>query len=239
MSLNQLINPIEEGLDIVLNKLNMNNDLVLKCPLDEQNLILNPPIIGANGDVLIRSGSNNVEFVAQNQLLTRSQGLYMITNEALTVTGTVEKSLLQGVTSVGSLTVPANGFEISSYHLNVSGAFNSANGNTITIHLKANNIILGTVIATLVSTTSQFFEIETDFSIKKLGGAGVAKIVSNFDFTYSDIGTSGFRGNRAVSINNSTFDTTINNSLDITAFFSTTSVANSIACYSCILNRIY
>lgn len=151
---------------------------------------------------------------------------------------TAETSLFLGSTGVGSLTVPAGAFSISSYHLNLSGAFSSRSGDTMTIRLN-NSALLGIIVSQLTSSVNESFEIECDFSIRVLGGLGVAEISTNFDFTYSDGSTSNWRGDRNVAVDSTTFDTTASNTLDVTVEFSSNNSSNSIQLLQGILTKTY
>jgi hypothetical protein len=170
--------------------------------------------------------------------LTPIGGVYMTTSAANVITATnLEISMLLGASSEGSLVIPANAFRISSYHFNVAGNISTANGNTLTLRLN-NSGALAEFAIDLTSSTNEYFELEGDFSIQALGIATLAKIVTNFDFTYSDNATS-LRGKRICITNNTTFDTTITNTLSFTVQFSTTSTNNSIQCLQAILTKIY
>lgn len=166
--------------------------------------------------------------------LTASSGVFMGTSDSLfynpSVDGAIEKSILP--TSIaGSFTVPANTFQISSYHLVLAGPFNSNNGDTLTIRLyggPTSTTILGVLVVPL-NNSSTHFEIECDFQIRAIGGPGVAQINTNFDFTYNQSGGGGaFVGERNTGTNNITFDTTVNNTLLVTAQFSSTNAANNM-----------
>ena len=239
MSINQLCNPISDGLNATLNSLYINQSLNMKCTDDQKTLFLTPPDVGLDGQILTRVGSSgNVEFKTL-EFPIQINGLYMTTSDALAVTGTVEQSLLQSVTSVGTLSIPANAFKISSYHFNLAGTFSSVNSQTLTIRLKSNGNTLGSCLVNLTGTVGQFFEIECDFSIRRLGGVGVGSIVTNFDCTYSDVGSTTFHGNRSVTVDSTNFNTTISNTLSITAQFSTTNAGNNMMVQQCVLNQIY
>ena len=163
----------------------------------------------------------------------------MTTSNSTAITATVSQtSLLLNATFDGSLAVPANTFQIASYHLNLSGQFSSANGDTLTIRIKTNATVLSTFLVNLTGTTGEFYELEGDFSVRKLGTAGVAEISGNFDFSYSDTVVF-LRGSRECVVNTTTFDTTIDNVLDATAQFSTSNASNSIQTLQAILTRIY
>jgi hypothetical protein len=170
--------------------------------------------------------------------LTTTGGVYMTTTNANLFTGTTETSIFLGSVGVGSLTVPENGFKISSFHLNLSGTFNSINGDTLTVRLK-NGSTLGSLVIPLTGTSGEFFECEIDFSIRVLGGLGVAQISTNFDWTNSDVSLTGWRGIRTVQVNSTQFSTLISNTLDVTVQFDTVNAGNSLQLLQAILTKIY
>ena len=171
--------------------------------------------------------------------ITAAGGVYMMTDNANVITATtVETSLLIGSTGLGSLTVPAFEFDKSSYHFNISGNVSTNNGDTLTLKL-TNGGTLAEFIVQLTSASNEFFELEADFSIMERGGAGTAKISTNFDFTYSDSGATSWRGKRTCVVNNTTFSTEVSNTLDITAQWSSINSNNSIQCQQAFLTRVY
>jgi hypothetical protein len=81
--------------------------------------------------------------------------------------------------------------------------------------------------------------LNVDFTVRALGGPGVASIVTlgTFHYTKTSNGvTEGFAFNQ---INNTTFNTTIANTLNITVQWGAANVANSIYSDICILNKTY
>jgi hypothetical protein len=198
-------------------------------------------INAGNNTCDLGSTTNQFKELYINQIngLTPSGGVYMTTSNSTAITATVaEISLLLGATFDGSLSVAANTFQIASYHLNLSGQFSSANGDTLTLKIKTNATILSTFVINLTGTVGEFYELEGDFSIRKLGAAGVAEISGNFDFSYSDTVVF-LRGSRECVVNTTIFDTTISNSLDATAQFSSNNASNRIQTLQAILTRIY
>jgi len=83
------------------------------------------------------------------------------------------------------------------------------------------------------------FFIEISFTVRSIGGVGVSSIVSGGLFTYNRNASDNFEGGEFSTLNNTTFDTTINNTLDITAQFSSTGNENFIYSEILILNKIY
>ena len=166
-------------------------------------------------------------------------GLFAQTGNSTTHTGTSFGTLIDG--GVGSLTVPANGFSVGdSFKVEMAGLMSAQNNNTITIRLKSNAVILADSPAfTLPTINNQVFNLSVNFTIRSIGAAGVASIVTigQLHILKNASGTQeGFAWN---VINNTTFNTTITNLLDIQAKFSSSSANNSIYSDMFILNKIY
>ena len=174
--------------------------------------------------------------------LTPSGGLFMITSNGPLITNTTDEiNLIEGSTLVGTNNVPANGFEISSFHANYSGSFNSLGaGRTLALKVRSNGTILAQFPAIeLTNAPGEYFEAELDFSIRSLGGPGVASISTNVDFTYGDQGANSWRGERACVVNSTTFDTTVDNQLVVTAQFSDANPNLNIQCFQAIVTRTF
>lgn len=165
--------------------------------------------------------------------------IYSGISDGTLITATTAEMSLLPLTSVGSLTLLANTFKPGdAYHMVIAGNFGSQNANTLTLRWKTNGVTGTSEIIPLVGTSGEHFEIEIDWVIRKIGGAGVAEIATNWDFTYSDSGAGQFRGDRITSINNTTFDTTINNTLSLTVQFSTNNANNTIQSKMAYLKRM-
>jgi hypothetical protein len=173
--------------------------------------------------------------------LTPFGGLFMITSSGLLISNTTEEiNLIQGATLKGSNQVPANAFEISSFHANYSGSFNSLNNRTLALRVRSNGSLLAEFPAIqLTGAQNESFETELDFSIRSLGGPGVASISTNVDFTYGDQGATSWRGERACVVNDTTFDTTVDNELVITAQFSDADEDLNIQCLQAFVTRVF
>ena len=173
--------------------------------------------------------------------LTPAGGLFMITSNGPLISDTTDEiNLIEGATMVGTNQVPANGFEISSFHANYSGSFNSLNNRTLALKVRSNGSILAEFPdIQLTGSQNEYFEAELDFSIRSLGGPGVASISTNIDFTYGDQGANSWRGERACVVNSTTFDTTIDNELVITAQFSDADPDLNIQCLQAFVTRTF
>ena len=157
-------------------------------------------------------------------------GLYAQTANSTPITNTTsELSLLDG--GVGSLTVPANGFAVGdSFQANLSGHINSKNNDKIQIRIKtaAGVLLADTGQITMPSCTNQHWDLKINFTIRALGTATVASIASTAMFTYTKNASNAFEGENVSIINSTTFDTTVNNTLQITAQWNAADSLNSI-----------
>jgi hypothetical protein len=167
-------------------------------------------------------------------------GLFAQTGNSTPITATTtEGTLIDG--GVGSLIVPANGFKVGdSFRLDMGGIISAKNNDTITIRLKSGAVNLGTSGAlTMPSITGQVFMLTTNFTIRAIGSTGVAEIVSLSQFHILKLASGTQQGFAWNYVNNTTFDTTIGNTLNITAQFSSNSALNSIYSDIFVLNKIY
>jgi len=178
------------------------------------------------GVVVTDNGSKTIATI----LSGNSFGLFSQTSDSIPIANTtIEGSLIDG--GIGTLTVPANGFQVgSSFTASLSGIINSRNNDTLTIRLKTASGILfaSTGPITMPNTTNKFWDIEAHFTVRQIGGAGVASIVCSGGFTYSKNASNAFEGGDFSNINNTTFNTTISNTLQITAQWGVADPLNSI-----------
>lgn len=166
--------------------------------------------------------------------------LYTQTSSSTPIANTTsELSLLDG--GLGTLTVPANGFKVGdSFHAILKGHISSANNQTIRIRIKSNGVILAdTGVVSLPQITTKHFKIDIDFTVRNIGIAGVASIVSGGEFTYSKDASNAFEGSNFSTENNTTFDTTIANTLVITAEWGAANAQNIIYSEIFTLNKTY
>jgi hypothetical protein len=167
-------------------------------------------------------------------------GLYAQTANSVIITGIAESTLING--GVGTLTIPANGFQVGdSYRAVFGGVMNADNNQTIRIRVKAGAItLLDSGVQSLTnSIINDIWTLNIDFTIRQIGGAGVASIVSLGSFHYiktSNASTQGFAFN---VVNNTTFNTTISNTLNVTVEWGSANAGNSIYSDIFILNKTY
>jgi hypothetical protein len=167
--------------------------------------------------------------------------LYTQTNSSTPVTGTaVEGSLLDG--GLGTLTIPANGFQVGdSFSGVLIGHLSCVGSATLEIRIKtASGILLAdTGVMTMNTTTNKHWNLNVDFTIRQVGAATVASIASGGLFSYTKNGGLSFEGVNFSIINNTTFDTTVLNTLVITAQWNTNNAGNSIYSEIFTLSKTY
>lgn len=108
-----------------------------------------------------------------------SSGLFAQTSNSTPVAASItEGSLIDG--GVGTLSVPANGFKVGdSFTCNISGIMSAQNNNTLTIRVKTGSVVLAdSGHLTMPSITNQVWDLNIYFTIRKIGAAGVAEIVT-------------------------------------------------------------
>lgn len=168
-------------------------------------------------------------------------GLFAQTGNSTPITGTnVETTLING--GVGTLTVPANGFSVGdSFRVVMGGVMNAANNQTIRIKLETGPIILLDSGAQGLTSaiTNDIWSLNVDFTIKQLGSAGTASIVSLGRFSYVKTNNGAVEGFGFNTVNNTTFDTTVSNTLNITAQWGSNNAGNSIYSDLFILNKTF
>lgn len=167
-------------------------------------------------------------------------GLYAQTSNSTPITATTSELSLIGA-GLGTLYVPANTFQIGdSFRADFGGYMSAQNSNTIRIKVKSGSVILAdSGVQTMPSITNDVWQLSINFTIRAIGGVGVASIVSLgvfHDVKTANGNQNGFAFN---TLNSTTFDTTILNTLDVTAQWSSNNVNNSIYSDIFVLNKIY
>ena len=167
-------------------------------------------------------------------------GLYTQTANSTPITGTtVETTLIDG--GVGSLVIPANGFTIGdSFLASFNGHITCVNNETLRIRVKSGSVLLAdTGIVTMPACTNKHWDLQIYFTVRTLGAAGVASIMSAGSLTYSKNASSAFEGIDFSDLNNTTFDTTASNTLNVTAQWGSNNAGNTIYTETFTLHRIY
>lgn len=167
-------------------------------------------------------------------------GLFAQTGNSVVVSATTtESTIIDG--GLGTLSVLANQFQIGdSFRADFSGILNAANNQTIRIRVKTGSVILlDSGVQPITNITNDVWGLSLNFTVRQIGGPGVASIVSLGAFHYTKTSNGVVEGFSFNTVNNTTFDTTINNTLDVTAQWGSTATGNSIFSDIFILNKIY
>jgi len=211
--------------------------------LDYDKIPVDAYLIGfdtSNGGKLCKMDHLGNITVIEGSGISPNYGLYVQTASSTPVTNTiVETSLLDG--GVGSLTVPANGFNVGdSFRAVLTGHISSVNNHTLRIRVKSGSVLLAdTGALTLFASTNKHWKLDINFTIRQIGGAGVASIASGGSFSYNKNSNDAFEGVNFSVENATTFNTTISNTLVITAQWGTANTGDSIYSDIFVLNKVY
>lgn len=167
-------------------------------------------------------------------------GLFSQTGDSIAVSGTTtETTLING--GIGTLSVPANGFSIGdSFYAELSGILNVSNNQTLRIRVKSGTVVLlDSGIQPISNIVNDVWSLSINFTVRNIGSAGVASIVSLGSFHYTKTNNGEVQGFSFNTVNNTTFDTTIQNTLDVTAKWGSTAVGNSIYTDIFVLTKIF
>ena len=200
----------------------------------------NPEVkISVDGTTITGAGTPASPLQA-NYIPATNYGLYAQTSNSTPITATTSELSLIGA-GLGTLSVPANSFQVGdSFLAKLYGHITCVGTATIEIRVKSGSVLLAdTGVIALDVTTNKHWNIEVSFTIRSLGVASVGSIVSGGLFSYIKNSGLNFEGSNFVNLNNTTFDTTILNTLDITAQWNTNNAGNNIYSDIFVLNKIY
>jgi hypothetical protein len=169
-----------------------------------------------------------------------SNGLYAQTALSTPVVYASGEASLIG-TGVGSLVVPSNTFKVGdSFVVKMCGTLTCVNNEILHIHIKSNGVtIIDALQYTLAATTAKYWDLILDFTITKIGGATVAELFANGIFTYNKNASNAIEGTHFGQVSNTVFNTTVNNTLTITAQWITNNAANTIRSQNFTLTKVY
>lgn len=175
-----------------------------------------------------------------DNFLEVSKGLYAQTALGNNVTSSSGEASLIGA-GVGALTIPANYFKVGdSFTAKMCGQLSCGNNQILHIRVRSNGVIIIDALQhTLSTTTSKFFDLVLDFTVTKLGAAGVGELFSNGVFTYNKNSSNAIEGVNFGLINSTLFSTTVSNTLSITAEWVTSNEANTIRSQNFTLTKVY
>ena len=188
-----------------------------------------PTADGTAGQVLKTDGAGTLSF---NQPTT---GLYAQTVTSAVLTNTTTETSIVG-SGVGSLTIPANHFVVGdSYHAKIGGEISAQTNDDITIRIKSGATVLATTgTINLSPTTNLGWECEIDFTIAAIGATGSICTNGNFAYTRNSAGLEGYVFQDVEAV-----DSTIANTLDITAEWGQAKTQDQIHSANFVLHKTY
>lgn len=229
--------------DVYYANISQDSLVLVDAVVPSREFQINKPVITANRIATFQDASGTIAYLDDIPAVipTANYGLFTQTGNSTPITGTTtETTLING--GVGTLIVPANGFQVGdSFTAVFGGVINAANNQTIRIRVKAGSaVLLDSGVQSLTNAIiNDIWSLNINFTVRQLGGAGIASIVSLGSFHYiktSNATTQGFAFN---TVNNTTFDTTISNTLNVTVEWGSTNAGNSIYSDIFVLNKIY
>jgi len=170
---------------------------------------------------------------------TTNKGLFAQTADGPIATGTLDTSIVGP--GVGTLTVPANAFQVGdSFKASLYGHIDSANNEDLIVKLECTTALLGgTGTISMPQCTNQHFEFEVQFTIRSLGGPGAAAVLTAGFFTFSKDASNAFEGSDFTNEENTLFDTTVPQTLDVKVLWGSNDPTNKIYVESFVLTKIF
>lgn len=168
-------------------------------------------------------------------------GFFAQTADSIPVVNTALETTIVGP-GVGTLTVPTNAFSVGdSFQCALDGILTCGSSATLHIRVKtlAGVLLADTGIIDMAASTDKSWILNLYFTIRTLGGPTVASVSSGGLFSYIRNGGTQFEGYVLSTINSTTFDTTVNNTLVITAQWDPGSIGNSITTRNFTLAKVY
>ena len=189
------------------------------------------------------SGCSTIQTIENdidNLYLTKNSRLYTQTSDSTPITNTTTESSLIG-TGLGSLSIPSNVFQVGdTFRVVMGGRLTNGNNEDLTLRVKSGSVILAdSGLQSLTTHSDDTFKIEIDFTIRNTGTTGVGNIITLGTFQTIKKNSSEILGFEFTDQNNTTFDTTVPNTLDITLEWDNALVGNSIYSQIFTLQKTY
>jgi hypothetical protein len=219
------------------NEVDVYGDLLVTGTTSADTIVISstPTTASSLNEVIVRDSSSGelkyYDFTYVNV------GLFAQTGSSTPVSATTsEETLIDG--GIGNLSIPANFFKPGdSFRLRMGGLVSASNSEVLKVRVKSDSIVLGEDTISFPNTSDRNWMLDIDFTIRTIGGAGVASIVCNGFFNFNN--TSDILGGGFVTIENTNFDTTIDNTLDVTAEWGSNDSGNSIYSTNFVLTKTF
>ena len=231
------------GTSVPTQKLHVSGNTIISSGLTASTLnVSSTPTTdtGTTVNYLTRDGSTG-EVKVKTIPGSTVYGLFSQTGNSVAVSATtVETTLISG--GVGSIIIPANGFSVGDgFHGVLIGHISCVGTATLHIRIKTvSGVLLAeTGVMAMEAATNKHWKLDVNFTVRQVGAATVASIASGGLFSYTKNSGLNFEGVNFSLVENTTFDTTISNTLVVTAQWNTNNAGNSIYSEIFTLNKIY
>jgi len=161
------------------------------------------------------------DFLRPNDDFRVMYGLYSQTGETGNISGTTEQTIIGP--GIGTLSVPANGFTAGdTFKTTIRGHLSNAN-NDFRIKVYSDSSVLVDTGFINYSTAGEevLMDLDLDFVISSIGGAGTASVLTKGSLRTIKNSNFTVNGYSFETHNTTSFDTTVDNVLNVTVEFDT------------------
>ena len=203
--------------------------------------IQKPTTVTAERFVTFQDASGTVAYLS-DILETANYGLATQLADSTAISNTTTPTSLLSATYAGTLTVPADTFQVGdSFNAYLMGHISCPNAINLTITIET---VAGVTLATtgamsLNAATAKHWQLNTTFVVRAIGGTGTARLITTGSFSYNKNSNNNAEAFDFVSANDTTFDTTVTNELVIKATWGTASASASIYSNVFTLTKVY
>jgi hypothetical protein len=228
------------GTETPTEKLDVNGNAIVQNDFTASTISISstPTTDQTNTNVLVRDPSTGL--IKQKTIPNAvSFGIFSQTGDTPYISGTSEQSIIDG--GVGGLTVGANQFQVGDAFLATFTGHLSNNNDSFRIRVKSGSVILAQTSGINLNTSGddEIFTLQINFVIRQIGGTGTASIFTKGMITTIKTTNFSVKGFSFEDLNNTTFDTTVSNTLDVTFEFDATDPTTYVYTDYFTLTKIY
>lgn len=224
----------------ISSSLNVGGNAVVSSGLTAStiNISSTPTTDQTNDSVLVR---DNTSGLIKQRIIPTSvgYGIYSQTGDSQVVSGVTEQTIING--GVGTLSVGSNQFQVGDSFIAFINGHLSNNNDSFNIRVKSGSVILADsgLINFDTSGDDEIFSLQINFTIIQTGGTGVAEIFTRGSLSTTKLSNFSVKGFAFEDNNNTTFDTTTSNTLDVTFEFNATDPQTYVYSDFFVLNKVY
>lgn len=172
--------------------------------------------------------------------IANTRGLFTQTANGTSLSNSSLQQSMVG-TGEGSLTIESDKLSPgATFHGEIAGLFSSSGNENLTVRVKAGSVVLlSTTIVRPPKATNKGFRFEFDFVVRESGDTTDAVSACSGQFLFNKDANNIPEGAAFNTINNTTFSTTSDITLDVTVQWSSDSVENVIQSYTFTLTKTF